>query len=179
MSPIAGTLPKAEAPWEGVHASPVLPCGGTLLSLVLTLASVSVSSLCSRWPLIKSHFFSFLASENYLIRWGSNGMPKEIEKLNNLQAVFTVSPASFIRRFCIRLFSVSLYAHVCGRVAVAVRSPFAEVGSFPTGEDPGIELRSSALAASGFIHGVISPARPHFLFQCFLTVDTVLDIWKT
>uniref|UniRef100_F6UKH4 Dedicator of cytokinesis 5 n=1 Tax=Ornithorhynchus anatinus TaxID=9258 RepID=F6UKH4_ORNAN len=28
-------------------------------------------------------------SENYLIRWGSNGMPKEIEKLNNLQAVFT------------------------------------------------------------------------------------------
>lgn len=29
-------------------------------------------------------------SENYLVRWGSNGMPKEIEKLNNLQAVFTV-----------------------------------------------------------------------------------------
>ncbi|KAJ7403376.1 hypothetical protein BTVI_77545 [Pitangus sulphuratus] len=28
-------------------------------------------------------------SENYLVRWGSNGMPKEIEKLNNLQAVFT------------------------------------------------------------------------------------------
>lgn len=38
-----------------------------------------------------SIFFSF-TSENYLIRWGSSGMPKEIEKLNNLQAVFTVSP---------------------------------------------------------------------------------------
>lgn len=37
-----------------------------------------------------SIFFSF-TSENYLIRWGSSGMPKEIEKLNNLQAVFTVS----------------------------------------------------------------------------------------
>uniref|UniRef100_A0A8I3WIM5 Dedicator of cytokinesis 5 n=1 Tax=Callithrix jacchus TaxID=9483 RepID=A0A8I3WIM5_CALJA len=32
---------------------------------------------------------STFISENYLIRWGSNGMPKEIEKLNNLQAVFT------------------------------------------------------------------------------------------
>ncbi|MGH0161921.1 UNVERIFIED_CONTAM: hypothetical protein FKN15_042046 [Acipenser sinensis] len=28
-------------------------------------------------------------SENYLVRWGSTGMPKEIEKLNNLQALFT------------------------------------------------------------------------------------------
>ncbi|XP_075412609.1 dedicator of cytokinesis protein 5 [Tenrec ecaudatus] len=32
---------------------------------------------------------STFISENYLIRWGSNGMPKEIEKLNNLQALFT------------------------------------------------------------------------------------------
>ncbi|KAM9312793.1 dedicator of cytokinesis protein 5 [Gastrophryne carolinensis] len=32
-----------------------------------------------------SHFIS----ENYLVRWSSSGMPKEIEKLNNLQAVFT------------------------------------------------------------------------------------------
>ncbi|XP_023592526.1 dedicator of cytokinesis protein 5 [Trichechus manatus latirostris] len=39
-------------------------------------------------PSLKVIFF-FFASENYLIRWGSNGMPKEIEKLNNLQAVFT------------------------------------------------------------------------------------------
>ncbi|CAH2275042.1 dedicator of cytokinesis 5 isoform X1 [Pelobates cultripes] len=28
-------------------------------------------------------------SENYLVRWGSSGMPKDIDKLNNLQAVFT------------------------------------------------------------------------------------------
>jgi hypothetical protein len=40
---------------------------------------------------MENHFL-FFASENYLIRWGSNGMPKEIEKLNNLQAIFTVSP---------------------------------------------------------------------------------------
>uniref|UniRef100_A0A452I582 C2 DOCK-type domain-containing protein n=1 Tax=Gopherus agassizii TaxID=38772 RepID=A0A452I582_9SAUR len=32
---------------------------------------------------------SKLISENYLVRWGSNGMPKEIEKLNNLQVIFT------------------------------------------------------------------------------------------
>ncbi|KAM8973049.1 dedicator of cytokinesis protein 5 isoform 1-T1 [Pelodytes ibericus] len=32
-----------------------------------------------------SHFIS----ENYLVRWGSSGMPKDIDKLNNLQAVFT------------------------------------------------------------------------------------------
>ncbi|KAH0623152.1 hypothetical protein JD844_031162 [Phrynosoma platyrhinos] len=36
--------------------------------------------------------------ENYLVRWGSNGMPKEIEKLNNLQAVFTdLSSSDLIR----------------------------------------------------------------------------------
>ncbi|XP_029459966.1 dedicator of cytokinesis protein 5 isoform X2 [Rhinatrema bivittatum] len=37
-------------------------------------------------------------SENYLVRWGSTGMPKEIEKLNNLQAVFTdLSSSDLIR----------------------------------------------------------------------------------
>lgn len=41
-------------------------------------------------------FASFFCSENYLVRWGSNGMPKEIEKLNNLQAVFTVSYCIYI-----------------------------------------------------------------------------------
>uniref|UniRef100_A0A8C3RX73 Dedicator of cytokinesis 5 n=1 Tax=Chelydra serpentina TaxID=8475 RepID=A0A8C3RX73_CHESE len=41
---------------------------------------------------------SKLISENYLIRWGSNGMPKEIEKLNNLQAIFTdLSSSDLIR----------------------------------------------------------------------------------
>lgn len=41
---------------------------------------------------------STFISENYLIRWGSNGMPKEIEKLNNLQVVFTdLSSADLIR----------------------------------------------------------------------------------
>ncbi|KAG7274540.1 hypothetical protein CRUP_023917 [Coryphaenoides rupestris] len=28
-------------------------------------------------------------SENFLVRWDSTGMPKEIEKLNNLPALFT------------------------------------------------------------------------------------------
>jgi len=41
-------------------------------------------------------FVCFICSENYLVRWGSNGMPKEIEKLNNLQAVFTVSCCIYI-----------------------------------------------------------------------------------
>ncbi|XP_004848415.1 dedicator of cytokinesis protein 5 isoform X1 [Heterocephalus glaber] len=41
---------------------------------------------------------STFISENYLIRWGSNGMPKEIEKLNNLQAVFSdLSSTDLIR----------------------------------------------------------------------------------
>uniref|UniRef100_A0A4W3JZL4 Dedicator of cytokinesis 2 n=1 Tax=Callorhinchus milii TaxID=7868 RepID=A0A4W3JZL4_CALMI len=30
-----------------------------------------------------------IISENYLVRWGSGGLPKEIEMLNNLKAVFT------------------------------------------------------------------------------------------
>ncbi|XP_043939090.1 dedicator of cytokinesis protein 5 [Protopterus annectens] len=37
-------------------------------------------------------------SENYLVRWGSTGMPKEIEKLNHLSAVFTdLSSSDLIR----------------------------------------------------------------------------------
>lgn len=32
-------------------------------------------------------------SENFLVRWDSMGMPKEIEKLNNLPALFTVTGA--------------------------------------------------------------------------------------
>lgn len=30
-------------------------------------------------------------SENFLVRWDSMGMPKEIEKLNNLPALLTVT----------------------------------------------------------------------------------------
>lgn len=33
----------------------------------------------------------FLNSENYLVRWGSKGFPKEIDMINNLKVVFTVS----------------------------------------------------------------------------------------
>ncbi|XP_064203622.1 dedicator of cytokinesis protein 5 isoform X2 [Anguilla rostrata] len=37
-------------------------------------------------------------SENFLVRWGSTGMPKEIEKLNNLPALFTdLSSSDLIR----------------------------------------------------------------------------------
>jgi hypothetical protein len=35
--------------------------------------------------------YSSSHSENYLVRWGSKGFPKEIEMLNNLKVVFTVS----------------------------------------------------------------------------------------
>ena len=34
-------------------------------------------------------------SENYLVRWGSKGFPKEIEMLNNLKVVFTVGAHCF------------------------------------------------------------------------------------
>ena len=32
-----------------------------------------------------------LCSENYMVRWGSEGFPKDIDLLNNLKVVFTVS----------------------------------------------------------------------------------------
>lgn len=40
-------------------------------------------------PGVTGHLFSS-HSENYLVRWGSRGFPKEIEMLNNLKVVFTV-----------------------------------------------------------------------------------------
>lgn len=33
----------------------------------------------------------YLHSENYLVRWSSSGLPKDIDRLHNLRAVFTVS----------------------------------------------------------------------------------------
>lgn len=35
----------------------------------------------------------FPPSENYLVRWPSSGLPKDIDRLHNLRAVFTVSPS--------------------------------------------------------------------------------------
>lgn len=35
--------------------------------------------------------FLIFSSENYLIRWGDKGFPKDVEMLNNLKVVFTVS----------------------------------------------------------------------------------------
>ncbi|XP_048369537.1 dedicator of cytokinesis protein 5 isoform X1 [Sphaerodactylus townsendi] len=46
---------------------------------------------------------SLFISESYLVRWGSTGMPKEIEKLNNLQAVFTDLSSSDLIRLRISL----------------------------------------------------------------------------
>lgn len=44
-------------------------------------------------PFLMSDCDSYLnsCSENFLVRWDSMGMPKEIEKLNNLPALFTVT----------------------------------------------------------------------------------------
>lgn len=41
--------------------------------------------------------FVLCNSENFLVRWDSTGMPKEIEKLNNLPALFTVTKSTFLQ----------------------------------------------------------------------------------
>lgn len=43
------------------------------------------------------HYF---CSENYLVRWGSKGFPKEIDMLNNLKVVFTVSGHTRALSYC-------------------------------------------------------------------------------
>ncbi|PIO39989.1 hypothetical protein AB205_0033050 [Aquarana catesbeiana] len=55
-----------------------------LKNFVCNMAEDAELLMCLYDPDI-SHFIS----ENYFVRWSSSGMPKEIEKLNNLQAVFT------------------------------------------------------------------------------------------
>ena len=42
------------------------------------------------WHTLETHDF-YLHSENFLVHWDSMGMPREIEKLNNLPALFTVN----------------------------------------------------------------------------------------
>lgn len=45
-----------------------------------------------------------LYSENYLVRWGSKGFPKEIDMLNNLKVVFTVSDHTRAMSHCSQLW---------------------------------------------------------------------------
>jgi hypothetical protein len=45
---------------------------------------------CCIWK-INFLLFLFFSSENYLVRWSSSGLPKDIDRLHNLRAVFTVS----------------------------------------------------------------------------------------
>lgn len=44
--------------------------------------------------LSETEILSVRCSENLMVRWDSTGMPKEIEKLNNLPALFTVRQPS-------------------------------------------------------------------------------------
>ncbi|XP_037536633.1 dedicator of cytokinesis protein 5 [Nematolebias whitei] len=68
-------------------------------------------------------------SENFLVRWDSMGMPKEIEKLNNLPALFTDLSSSDLMRQ--RLFLVcqiirvgSMELKECKKQTAGLRRPF-------------------------------------------------------
>lgn len=58
-------------------------------------------------------------SENYLVKWSSSGLVKDIEQLNNLRAVFTVSVFAYGH--------VWLSVRVCTRLPVVVRYLFSYV----------------------------------------------------
>lgn len=45
-------------------------------------------------------YFLFFPSENYLVRWSSSGLPKDIDRLHNLRAVFTVSASKDVHLNC-------------------------------------------------------------------------------
>uniref|UniRef100_A0A3B4GLD8 Dedicator of cytokinesis 2 n=1 Tax=Pundamilia nyererei TaxID=303518 RepID=A0A3B4GLD8_9CICH len=47
-----------------------------------------------------------IISENYLVRWGSKGFPKEIDMLNNLKVVFTVSDLFLFRRLHKKIYLI-------------------------------------------------------------------------
>lgn len=54
-----------------------------------------------------------LCSENYLVRWGSKGFPKEIDMLNNLKVVFTVSDHRGALLHCFVALQALLYRNEC------------------------------------------------------------------
>lgn len=51
---------------------------------------------CYIWKMNLFFLLSFL-SENYLVRWSSSGLPKDIDRLHNLRAVFTVSASGGVQ----------------------------------------------------------------------------------
>lgn len=87
------------------------------ISLVFSFPSGSVSGLTFRHLQLSAenllehiimiiHFLSPLPhSENYLVKWSSSGLVKDIDQLHNLRAVFTVSVSA------------------CGNVCLPVRVP--------------------------------------------------------
>lgn len=65
--------------------------------------------------------FSLSHSENYLVKWSSSGLVKDIDQLHNLRAVFTVSVFACA---CARLPVVAhcLFSHVTRHVGACVQS---------------------------------------------------------
>ena len=43
-----------------------------------------------KWEVVCIHMFVHICSDNYIMKWGNQGMPKDLDLLNNLRVIFTV-----------------------------------------------------------------------------------------
>lgn len=120
-------------------AEPLL-CRDTLSSSSAVLVSGPRRGLLTPLPSPRS--------ENYVIRWASTGVPQDIELLNNLKAVFTVSadpsgaallllPAPPLLQSCLRLLPSPLPAEVPPPRPAAFRMhPAPRTGPLRPGRSP-------------------------------------------
>lgn len=121
----------------------------------------------------------FPRSENYVIRWASTGVPQDIELLNNLKAVFTVStdrwgaalllPASPLLQSCLRLLPSLLPAEVLPPIATFRMHPAPCMGPrgsatacvpLQAAESPLLPTALSLLLVSSVPPSLASPTAP-------------------
>ena len=61
--------------------------------------------LCKSGICMNMYFLFLFLSENYIVHWGKEGVPKDLEMLNNFRVVFTVSNFNLI----FNLFSIVFF----------------------------------------------------------------------
>lgn len=103
--PLEQPVPVCGGSWQGTGTALLKgssPCRGVCSwagAGSLIQHRDSEPQLCgpgARSPPWTPHSITFPRSENYVIRWASTGVPQDIELLNNLRVIFTVSAPSLV-----------------------------------------------------------------------------------
>lgn len=152
--------PRRHGAWQGSHpsaphsipwlrplsgAAPAPVCSGSYCRRLLPGAGPPT---CRGWPRAP-HVSPSPRSENYVIRWASTGVPQDIELLNNLKAIFTVSEGT-------RLSPLGLWLGGGAACSLPPCRHSAHASSLPHGT-ASVPLNAACGVRWGTVHGRCQP----------------------